>query len=58
MRFILVLDSILTFDAVARKLLGNFIGSARHVHMGWRPDGDDLTDLEFVRHRLLAIEVD
>ena len=53
MRLIGALDAMLGL-AVARKLFDHFENTIWHKPTDCRPDGNDISDLEFVGHRFLA----
>jgi hypothetical protein len=48
MHFLHALGAILEFVAVLGKLLGHNVDAARYVATERRPDGHNLTDLEFM----------
>jgi hypothetical protein len=48
MHFLHALDAIFELAAVLGKLLGHNVDAARYVAIERRPDGHNLTDLEFM----------
>jgi hypothetical protein len=53
MRLVGALDAILRLID-ARKSFHHFVDAAWHIPINCRPEGNDISDLEFVRHRFLA----